>query len=54
MSIAVGVLGVAFTIFALIRTMAAIRRGAPRELVLGWMALMIAGAAVAFLTQRVL
>lgn len=48
----VGVAGVAFTVFALVRLLAAMRANAPRELVLGWMALMVIGALVSFVLVR--
>lgn len=47
-----GIAGVLFTIFALTRLLAAMRAGGSRELVLGWMALMLAAAAVSLVIVR--
>jgi len=50
----IAALGVGCTLFALWRALMALRSGAPRELVSGWFALMLAGAAVTTLLLRVL
>lgn len=50
----VGVVGVAFTIFACVRLIVALRRGAPRELVTGWMAMMVIGAVIVLALLRVM
>jgi hypothetical protein len=49
----VGIVGAAFTLLALVRLLAAQRARAPRELLLGWLALMILGAIATFLLLRV-
>lgn len=49
----VGVTGAAFTVFACVRLLAALRRRAQNELVIGWFALMIAGAVATFMLLRI-
>lgn len=52
LSVAIGIVGVGFTAFSLVRLLTALRTGAPRDLVVGWIALMILGAAVTMLLLR--
>jgi hypothetical protein len=52
--IAVGALGVLATVLAAVRSWQASRRGAPRELVLGYVAIMIAVSVVTMLLLRLL
>lgn len=44
----IAIVGVAFTVFACSRMLVALRGNAPRDLVMGWMALMVLGAVVVF------
>lgn len=50
----VGVVGVSITLFAAVRMWRAARRGAPRELVIGYLALMLVASAVSLLLLRAL
>lgn len=50
----VALVGVAVTIFAAVRMWRASRSGAPRELVLGYLALMVVASVVSSLLLRVL
>lgn len=50
--VTVAVLGVAATVGACIRVVQMQRRGAPREVVLGWFAVMLAVATVSLLVLR--
>jgi hypothetical protein len=50
----VAVVGVATTLFAAVRMWKASRTGAPRELVLGYLALMVAASAISLLVLRAL
>jgi hypothetical protein len=53
-AVVIGLVGAAFPVFAFVRIMSLQRRGAPREQVLGYMALMIAAAAAVFFLLRIL
>lgn len=50
----VAAVGVATTVFAAVRMWRASRRGAPRELVLGYVGIMVAASAVSLLVLRLL
>lgn len=52
--VVVAVFGIAATLFACARMLLALRRNAPREVVSGWIALMIASALVVFAVNRLL
>lgn len=47
-------LGIAATLFCCVRLLLALRRGAPRDVVVGWLALMIGSATVVFAVNRLL
>lgn len=51
-ALTIALLGVLGTIFALWRLLAAAKSGASRELTLGWLALMLASAALSMLLLR--
>ena len=48
----VALLGAAFTILAIVRVLVLLRRQAPRELVIGWLALMLLAGVAVFAIQR--
>ncbi|MCW2921229.1 MAG: hypothetical protein JWL76_1103 [Thermoleophilia bacterium] len=50
----VALVGVALTLFAAVRMWRASKSGAPRELVLGYLALMVAASAISLLLLRAL
>lgn len=52
--VVVALLGVGTTLFAAVRFWRATRRGAPRELVLGYLGLMLAASIVSVLLLRLL
>lgn len=50
----VAVVGIAATLFAAVRMWRASRAGAPRELVFGYLAMMVAASAISLLVLRAL
>lgn len=52
--VVVAIVGVTITIFSAVRIWRGSRRGAPRDQLVGYMALMVAAAAVTMLLLRVL